>query len=157
MNWRVYRVIHFADTKSRRRIPRNTGLCCQMDMGYHAGSYQYLPPENALKAVPVIPVLKVTLFFSDSCKIAWMRAFVGWLMTEDPGRDMTEHDSLIHYIRELFSRQGLERPCPQRWCGLLARLLQCSSSSSGHPGSPLKQVRLCQRLPSQRLLLRSRL
>ena len=42
----VDRVMHFADTNSGRRIPWNTGLRVQMDMGYHGQAYHYQSPPN---------------------------------------------------------------------------------------------------------------
>ena len=65
--------------------------------------------EGADKAHNFLSLLKVTSFLGDTCKIAWVRAFMVYVhrcsLTRSLSAVMPPHDSFLHFVKEMFSRE----------------------------------------------------
>ena len=117
----IERLLMFVDGSTGARIPWNTGLKRQIELGYLGAKYDRVnaPPESK----KVIPHLEPISYLSDANKLAWMRAFLGWahkaMLTQnpDPQADMSEHTGLIHFLTEMYSRLGVKGAKPMSECG----------------------------------------
>ena len=69
----------FMDRSTGDRIPWNTGLKRQVELGYLEAKYvRANAMPDSQKVIPhLVPI-------SDANKIAWMRAFLGWAYKADP-------------------------------------------------------------------------
>ena len=111
----------FVDRSTDDRIPWNTGLKHQIELGYMEVKYPRAddPPDQP----KVIPHLKPISYLADANKLAWMRAFLGWAFkacvtqNADPQAGMSEHTGLVHFITEMYARVGVMGAKPMSECG----------------------------------------
>ena len=97
----IERMVYFAEIHSGIRIPWNTGLRQQINEGWLGQNY-VVYHEQAPNGDPKVPVLKVVSLFSDSNKIAWIRAFLGWAyrctFTGSPDIPMLQREGLVRFM-----------------------------------------------------------
>ena len=115
------RLLMIVDRSTGDRIPWNTGLKRELEMGNLGTKYvraNALPEDKK-----VIPHLEPISYLSDANKIAWMRAFLGWaykaVLTQnvDSQVGMSEHTGLVHFLTEMYSRMSVKGAKPMSECG----------------------------------------